>query len=292
MTYTLLTENLNTIVSQLLDAADRQHIASCCEQVREPAENLEALGNRIALAFPAIKKSLPERACTNASLPIPSTDTAQSIEHWKTTETAQILLLACAIASHDQWSPQQIIDIAYRYGDDAERCSILKGLYWLDVSANMVLFAVDAGRTNSTGLLSSLACANPYPEHYYSEAQYNQLIMKALFMGLDISTITGLQSRTNHELTRMCGDYIAERLAARRSIPASIWLATNPADFSPEMLNIFIAHLCNNDPAQRFYTATCLTGHHKLQHPLVQAVTERLVVENDERIRNVLTRIG
>ena len=50
----------------------------------------------------------------------------------------------------------------------------------------------------------------------------NQLEMKAVFLGLSLQDILGLQARKNAELARMARDFAAERRSAGRSIPEDL----------------------------------------------------------------------
>jgi hypothetical protein len=113
---------------------------------------------------------------------------------------------------------------AYKVGDEKERCAILKGLLLLDPEAKLQATAVDAGRTNSLEVFSALAVGNPYPYLYYSEAEFNQLVLKALFLELDLKHVFGLSKRLNQPLVQMCTDFAEERRAAGRSVPESIKL--------------------------------------------------------------------
>ena len=85
--------------------------------------------------------------------------------------------------------------------------------------------AIDACRTNILPLFEAVACENPYPSRHFPERNLNQLVLKALFNGVALVRIVGLETRANAELTRMATDYAAERAAAGRSIPADISLA-------------------------------------------------------------------
>jgi len=51
-------------------------------------------------------------------------------------------------------------------------------------------------------------------------------VLKALFIGVALSRIVGLDRRRGAELARMAAVYAAERRAAGRPVPSDIGLAT------------------------------------------------------------------
>jgi hypothetical protein len=117
----------------------------------------------------------------------------------------------------------------YELGDAREQESWLRAAALLPEPERFVLLVIDACRTNILPLFEAVACGNPYPSRYFPERNFNQVVMKALFNGVRLERIVGLQSRVNAELTRMATDFAAERRAAGRSVPADIGLAMTGA---------------------------------------------------------------
>ena len=60
--------------------------------------------------------------------------------------------------------------------------------------------AVEACRSNVKTVFEAIACHNTYPSHYFPDLNFNQMILKALFIGSSLKSIVGLQSRLNPEL--------------------------------------------------------------------------------------------
>jgi hypothetical protein len=54
------------------------------------------------------------------------------------------------------------------------------------------------------------------------------MVLKAMFGGVALARIAGLERRRGAELARMARDYAAERRAAGRSVPPDIGLAIGP----------------------------------------------------------------
>ncbi|BAU50259.1 hypothetical protein SVA_3725 [Sulfurifustis variabilis] len=116
----------------------------------------------------------------------------------------------------------------YRESDEAAQIDLVRSLPVLACAPALAPLALEAGRTNSRAVFEALALDNPYPARHYSEREFNQLVLKALFLGLPITRVVGLDGRANAELARMCEDYVEEREAAGRAVPADIWLALAP----------------------------------------------------------------
>jgi hypothetical protein len=51
---------------------------------------------------------------------------------------------------------------------------------------------------------------------------YNQMVLKALFIGSPLARLVGLEERITPELVRMAEDYATERQAAGRPVPEDI----------------------------------------------------------------------
>jgi hypothetical protein len=113
----------------------------------------------------------------------------------------------------------------YELGDAREQQSWLKGVGLMPHPEQFLEVAVDGCRTNILQGFESMACENPYPARYFPELNFNQMVLKALFMGVALTRIVGLQTRLNPHLSRMAADYAAERRAAGRPVPADLPLA-------------------------------------------------------------------
>src|SRR5690606_24900169 len=77
-------------------------------------------------------------------------------------------------------------------------------------------------------VFEAVAHRNPYPREQFSEAQWNQMVVKALFIESRLWPIQGLDARRNPELAKMLVDYAAERRAAGRSISPELWRCVAP----------------------------------------------------------------
>ncbi|MBI39563.1 MAG: hypothetical protein CMF59_08185 [Leptospiraceae bacterium] len=136
---------------------------------------------------------------------------------WDISDAVRILLVLKGSGGQSS-----VIKESFRRGDEKERCAILKGMLLLDPAGSLVELFIDAGRTNSVEMFSAIAMGNPYPAIFYDEPQFNQLVLKALFLDLNAGHIFGLKQRTGPSLIQMCEDFRQERKAAGRSVPESL----------------------------------------------------------------------
>lgn len=88
--------------------------------------------------------------------------------------------------------------------------------------------AAEGIRSNMTSVFESVALDNPYPADHLEEGAWNQMVLKALFVGSPLYRVIGLDRRSNPELTRMLLDYADERYSAGRSVSPELWRAVGP----------------------------------------------------------------
>jgi hypothetical protein len=150
-------------------------------------------------------------------------DPELSLAQWTVADIARAWLLveANAAAGRDPDATDLVV-AAYEEGDSAEQQSWLRALPVLPAPERFLATAIDTCRTNILPQFEAIACENPYPARFFPEPNFNQLVLKALFNSIPMARIVGLDRRLNRELSRMASDYVAERVAAGRSVPPDI----------------------------------------------------------------------
>lgn len=83
--------------------------------------------------------------------------------------------------------------------------------------------AAEGVRSNITAVFKAVALQNPYPADYFDNIAWNQMILKAIFVGSPLYLIQGLDRRANPELAQMLTNYAHERWAAKRSVTPELW---------------------------------------------------------------------
>jgi hypothetical protein len=150
---------------------------------------------------------------------------------WSIAELARAVLLLCAIEVLPEAEHVSLVTEIFRKGDSAEQAAAMRALALLPHPQRFVELAADACRSNVLDVFASVACDNPFPAAYFPQLNFNQMVMKALFVELSLERILGWRARLDAELSRMACDYEAERRAAGRLIPADLTLLihTRPA---------------------------------------------------------------
>jgi hypothetical protein len=136
---------------------------------------------------------------------------------------AALLIEFLAASSTERHVP--LVRELYLKGDEREQAAVLRSLALLPDPARFLEIGTDGCRTNVRDVFEAIACENPYPAAHFPDAAFNQLVLKAYFVGVPVSRVVGLERRKTPELRRMASDYASERRAAGRSVPADIDLA-------------------------------------------------------------------
>ncbi len=180
---------------------------------------------------------------------------------WQTSEVGRLMLLAQLLEMSAGQNTRDLVRAAYKFGDEYEQVAIIKGLDLIDSEGQLTDLALATGRTNSLNLYAAIALNNPYPAHHYYERAFHQLVLKALFMDMDISQIMGLQERQSAELSMLAMDLVNERLAADRSPPKSIWLTIDYQHLDAANQAIYRKFIANPLPEHRYFSLLGLLQH-------------------------------
>lgn len=107
--------------------------------------------------------------------------------------------------------------------DIKELVVLYKGLFFLKNAADFILTVQEGIRTNMVAVFDAIALANPFAAKYLPVDAWNQLVLKALFMGRPLYQIIDLDLRKNEKLALIIHDYIHERWSAGRLVSPEIW---------------------------------------------------------------------
>jgi hypothetical protein len=174
--------------------------------------------DEIALAFAEAGRRVGRGPLRGA----PPAGEQSTVGHWAADDAARVALLLAFGTGHPAELPRLVRSL-YSGGDSREKAAIQRALPLLPAPEGYVALATDAGRSSDMTLFRAIAGHNPYPSRYFSEAQWNALLMKAVFVEAKVEEVVGLPERRNAELSRMALDYVDERESASRPVPPAVW---------------------------------------------------------------------
>ena len=88
--------------------------------------------------------------------------------------------------------------------------------------------AREAVRSGMKPVFEAVAHRNPYPRESFTEDAWNQMVVKAFFIGSTLWPIQGLDQRANPRLARMLVGLAQERWAAGRPVSGELWRCVAP----------------------------------------------------------------
>ncbi|MCW2243397.1 EboA domain-containing protein [Azospirillum canadense] len=158
---------------------------------------------------------------------------------------------ADAAKARPGWHPQRwtadvaaraVLLLSYDDSDGEAYAGMVTGLLKLgrgEISATMfrclpllpyperhLSWATAATRSDHRELFEALALGNPYPAERFDEPSWNSLIMKAVFLGVPLADVDGLDRRANPMLARELRDYAQQRKDSGHPVDPGIWQAT------------------------------------------------------------------
>ena len=272
---------IETAVTPATFAWLREGVEQLARGLRDPDDRLDQLATRSAGAL----RRLGGESLRDAALPLATSCGTIDAGRWSRGDAGRACLL---LAATDHGAPgwDALVRAYFRRGDEVERAAAVRALCLLPEPCALRNLALEAGRINSMRLYAALALDNPYPAACYDEHAFNQVVLKCLFNGLPIERISGLLRRANPELSRMCEDYVAERVAAGRGVPSDVWLALEP-HATARGLALTLEYLEHPEPSHRLYAVRAL-ARRRVDARITAALAERLDHEDNDIVRRAL----
>jgi hypothetical protein len=112
--------------------------------------------------------------------------------------------------------------------DVPELVAYYRGLAVFPAAHRLRSRAGEGIRSAMRPVFEAVAHRNPYPRLHFDQAAWNQMILKALFIGSTLAPIQGLDELANPELAGMLVDYAHERWAAGRPVSPELWRCVGP----------------------------------------------------------------
>lgn len=142
--------------------------------------------------------------------------------------------------------------------DLGELVALYQSLPLLPHGGRLRDLAAEGARSNMTALFNAVALRNSYPAEHFDEAPWNQLVLKALFVGSPLHPIVGLDRRANKKLAGMLVDYAHERWAAGRVVSPELWRPVGPYADAEAVADLEKV-LADPDPTQQGAAALALS---------------------------------
>jgi hypothetical protein len=177
-----------------------------------------------SVGFRALYASVPRRlgALAERSVEAPAELAEATRPHWNLTDYTRAALVASAFATQpDEWQAAAHLRL-FEAGEIGEQVSLLRTLPLLPEPARFLETGLQACRTNARSVFEAMVCENPFAAQHFPALNFNQAVLKAIFMEVSARRIEGLDARITPELQRMAAGYKSERLAAGRTVPVDI----------------------------------------------------------------------
>jgi hypothetical protein len=145
---------------------------------------------------------------------------------WTLDQATRVYLLLASTTDGAETSRR--LDRLCSAADIWELVALYRGLPLYPGAPLHVLRAAEGVRSNMRVVFEAVAHRNPYPAEQFGEPAWNQMVLKALFVGSRLHPIVGLDARRNALLARMLCDYAHERWAASRPVSPELWRCVGP----------------------------------------------------------------
>ena len=155
---------------------------------------------------------------------------------WTLDQAGRIVLLLAAAGDGDAFVRR--LDQLCATADVDELVAFYRGLPLYPGPPRHRLRAAEGVRSNMSVVFEAVAHRNPYPAEQLAEEAWNQMVLKALFVGSALDPIVGLDKRANATLARMLGDYAHERWAAGRPVSPELWRCIGPFASGPLLADL------------------------------------------------------
>ncbi|TDQ17109.1 hypothetical protein DFQ04_1761 [Algoriphagus boseongensis] len=199
-------------------------LKSQTEKIRE-----EGIPNKFFLAFSQASRyfkkdtlALSEQEIARAKALVEGFDPS----HWDLLQTARTILVLSFQPEKEIWLKS--INQLFETSEMHELQALFAALPLMPYLEDLLSRAIDGCRTNMTIVFDAIALNNPYPPSHFPEANWNQMVLKAIFMQRPIYRIQNLEQRRNPALAQIASDFAHERWAAGRKVMPELWRLVVP----------------------------------------------------------------
>jgi hypothetical protein len=187
-------------------------------------------GDKLAMAI-----GFAPRRLGKADLPLTSDDKARAMalrpgldpNGWSIDQAARIAFMLASYSGDDVAFAVAFDGFCATAGVN-ELIALCRGLPVYPAAALLEPRAREAVRSGMKPIFEAVAHRNPYPVECFAEDAWNQMVVKAFFIGSHLWPIQQLDRRGNPRLSRMLVDLAQERWAAGRPVSSEVWRCVAP----------------------------------------------------------------
>lgn len=177
--------------------------------------------------------------------------------HGLSIDQAARIALLLAIYRGDDRAFADTVESLCRTAEVHELIAYYRGLAIFPAAPLLRSRAREGIRSAMTPVFEAVAHRNPFPRTMFDQDAWNQMVLKALFIGSRLDPIQGLDERANPGLASMLVDYAHERWAAGRPVSPELWRCVGP--FADERALDALARALDTDhPQERLAAANAL----------------------------------
>jgi hypothetical protein len=213
-------DGLLAVVRAHASAPARDWLRGAVKTTRAPLDR-SGFATAFALAARQVGRAAPEPAPAEVAR-LRRAGVIWPVAPWGLDGLTRSGLLLHAAAGLAPGELEALVEECFLQGDTRERQAVLRTLALLPDPGRFVPLGVEACRTSVQPVFEAIACENPFPVRHFPESSFNQMVLKAIFIGVAVGRILGLEDRITPELRRMAADYASERRAAGRSVPDDV----------------------------------------------------------------------
>ena len=155
---------------------------------------------------------------------------------WSVDEAARILFLVEAGGRGAAFAKR--FTALCRTSDAGEAIALYRGLPLYPDPELLETQAAEGVRSNMRAIFEAVAHRNPFPRERFDQNRWNQMVVKALFIGSTMEPVQGLDERANPALAKILCDYAHERWAAGRPIAPELWRCVGPFAQGPALADL------------------------------------------------------
>jgi hypothetical protein len=212
---------LDELLDARLDPSQRAWLTSAAAEIAAGVD-----GTRFGSLLSLASRHVPARPAAPDGAALG--DARQGLPGWNPERLdlreAARMRLVLARTDQEQGVFAEDLESAFRFADEGELRALYKTLPLLPDGARFAWRAGEGCRTNIVPVFEALACDSPYPVRHLDDIAWNQLVIKALFIGAPLWRVHGLDGRLSEDLARMALDLAEERRSAGRPVQVELWL--------------------------------------------------------------------